>query len=252
MYHRNIKNTLVVMGNKLKEFNAMKKLLYVLIASVVAACFMGETVLAAGKSAKKVKKQAPVEQTEQAEEAEPEKAVTTKTGIQLPFVVYQDGESRKNHFSPSGWMGDYSDLRIMSSCKDKPHSGTSCFKITYSAKMAQNAGWTGIYWQHPMSNWGDKKGGFNLTGAKKLAFWARGEKGGETITEFKMGGITGEFGDSDMAMMGPVTLTNEWQQYSIDLEGKDLSYVIGGFCFSASKDDNPEGFIVYLDDIAYE
>ena len=38
----------------------------------------------------------------------------------------------------------------------------------------------------------------------------------------------------------------------IDLEGKDLSHIIGGFCFAASKDDNPNGFVVYFDDIIYE
>ena len=67
-----------------------------------------------------------------------------------------------------------------------------------------------------------------------------------------MGGITGEYPDSDSAVVGPVELTNKWEQYSIDLAGKDLSYIIGGFCFAASKDDNSQGFVIYLDDIKYE
>jgi len=40
---------------------------------------------------------------------------------------------------------------------------------------------------------------------KKLSFWARGDKGGEKIAEFKVGGITGEHGDSDSASIGPVS-----------------------------------------------
>ena len=169
-----------------------------------------------------------------------------------PFYVYDDFMSQKNHFAPSGWMGDYGDLNLNQSCSESPKSGKACIKISYSAKMAQNAGWTGIFWQQPANNWGDKKGGFDLSGAKKLTFWAKGEKGGEKIAEFKMGGITGEYPDSDSSVIGPIELTNKWQQFSIDLDGKDLSYIIGGFCFAASKDDNSNGFVIYLDDIIYE
>ena len=43
-------------------------------------------------------------------------------------------------------------------------------------------GWGGVVWQNPANNWGDKPGGWNLTGAKKLSFWARGDKGGEKVT----------------------------------------------------------------------
>lgn len=169
-----------------------------------------------------------------------------------PFYVYKDQGARENHYIASGWMGDYGDLKINTGCTTKVHSGTTSFQVKYNAKMAQNAGWCGIYWQSPPNNWGDKKGGYNLTGAKKLTFWACGEKGGEIISEFKMGGISGEYPDSDSASIGPIELSKKWQQYTIDLTGRDLTNIIGGFCFSASRDDNPEGFTIYLDDIVYE
>ncbi|AKL97998.1 hypothetical protein [Endomicrobium proavitum] len=169
-----------------------------------------------------------------------------------PFAVYVENASKANHFAPSGWMGDYGDLKISQASTDKPRSGNTAFKITYTAKMAQGAGWSGIYWQQPANNWGEKKGGYNLTGATKLTFWARGEQGGEKIAEFKVGGITGEFPDSDSQSIGPVVLTKEWQKFTIDLKGKDLTHIIGGFCFAASKDDNPNGFVIYIDDIIYE
>jgi hypothetical protein len=169
-----------------------------------------------------------------------------------PFAVYVENASKDNHFAPSGWMGDYGDIKLNLACTEMPRSGNTCIKITYSAKMSQGAGWMGIFWQQPANNWGDKKGGYNLTGAKKLTFWARGANGGEKIAEFKVGGITGEYPDSDSQSMGPVELTKEWKQYTLDLEGKDLSYIIGGFCFAASKDDNPNGFIMYIDDVIYE
>ena len=67
-----------------------------------------------------------------------------------------------------------------------------------------------------------------------------------------MGGITGEYPDSDSAGIGPVVLTTEWQQFTIDLQGKDLSSIIGGFCWASNIDVNPDGMVFYLDDIQYE
>ena len=72
------------------------------------------------------------------------------------------------------------------------------------------------------------------------------------MEEFKLGGITGEFGDSDVAGIGPVTLTKDWQQHTIDLAGKDLTSISGGFCWATNLDVNPEGATFYLDDIKYE
>ncbi|MCX5782627.1 MAG: hypothetical protein NT145_08025 [Elusimicrobia bacterium] len=173
-------------------------------------------------------------------------------GSFVPFIIYSDNGMKGNHYYPTGWMGDFGDLKFNPANNSKVHSGTTAIKITYVPKMSQNAGWVGIYWQYPPNNWGDKKGGYNLAGAKKLSFWACGEKGGEVISEFKVGGISGEFPDSDNSSIGPIELSKKWQNYTIDLQGRDLTNVIGGFCFSASKDDNPEGFNIYLDDLIFE
>jgi len=121
-----------------------------------------------------------------------------------PFAVYVENASNDNHFAPSGWMGDYGDIKLNLACTEMPRSGKTCIKITYNAMASQGAGWMGIFWQQPANNWGDKKGGYNLTGAQKLTFWARGAVGGEKIAEFKVGGITGEYPDSDSQSMGPV------------------------------------------------
>ena len=167
------------------------------------------------------------------------------------FNVYQDKNSPDNHFIASGWMGDYKDVSFNDGWMDNPHSGSTCIKITYSNKASSGARWAGIYWQEPANNWGNNKGGFNLTGYKKLTLWARADKGGERIEEFKAGGISGEFSDSDIAGIGPVVLEKEWRMFEINLEGKDLSRIIGGFCWSTNLDVNPEGATFYLDDIRY-
>lgn len=185
-------------------------------------------------------------------EADPAMKETKKQAEKMPFYVYGDRRTIGNHFIPSGWMGDYGDLKLDTGWKETPYMGDSCVKIIYSGKGAQGARWAGIYWQNPANNWGTIDGGFDLSSASKVTFWARGEKGGERIEEFKTGGIMGEFSDTDIASIGPIILTKDWQQYTIDLKGKDISYISGGFCWATNVDVNPEGATFYLDEIKYE
>jgi len=88
--------------------------------------------------------------------------------------------------------------------------------------------------------------------SKKLTFWARGEAGGEQIQEVTIGGITGNYPDTDIAVIGPLILSTEWKQYTLDLTGKDLSYISGGFSWTTSEDVNSSQCIFYLDEIKYE
>jgi len=174
------------------------------------------------------------------------------TGEFKKFYIYADQGYFKNHYIPAGWMGDYGDLKYNDSYPDKPYSRKSSIKIVYTAQKKQGAGWSGIYWQDPANNWGNLKGGYDLTGAKKLTFYARGDKGGEVITEFKVGGINGEHSDTASASIGPIELGADWKQYTIDLKDEDLSLIIGGFAFVISSMENPDGATFYLDDIAFE
>ncbi|MFA5095975.1 MAG: hypothetical protein WC478_01400 [Candidatus Omnitrophota bacterium] len=185
-------------------------------------------------------------------EADPALKPETKKQEAMPFYIYSDRSSAKNHFIPSGWMGDYGDIKYDGSSKEDPYLGDTCVRIIYNGQKAQGSGWAGIFWQNPANNWGTIDAGFDLSKGTKLTFWARGAKGGERIEEFKVGGIMGEFSDSDSAVIGPVVLEKEWKQYTIDLKGKDMSYIIGGFCWSANVDNNPEGATFYLDEIKYE
>jgi hypothetical protein len=153
-------------------------------------------------------------------------------------------------FYPSFWMGDYNSIAFDPNYAGNPYSGPTCTRIIYSA---QGSGWAGIYWVYPDDNHGNMQDGQDLTGATKLTFWARGQSGGERV-EFKVGGIDGEYPDSIQPAVttGILILSNEWQQYEIDLSYQDLRHVIGGFFWGASKSDNPYGCTIYLDDIRYE
>jgi outer membrane protein OmpA-like peptidoglycan-associated protein len=174
--------------------------------------------------------------------------VTTET---RPFAVYSGRTPKTNHYVASGYMGD-NDLHLSGAYLPAHEGSGSVLRVVYQPKGPK--GWSGIYWQNPANNWADRTGkaGWDLSGARRLTFWARGEQGGEKIHEIKVGGITGKYPDSDVATMGPIKLDSVWRQYTVDLNGKDLRHIIGGFCFSMTKYDNMTPVTFYLDDIAFE
>ncbi|MDD4910606.1 MAG: hypothetical protein PHR44_08040 [Candidatus Omnitrophica bacterium] len=186
--------------------------------------------------------------------ADPNIKPQTRNKEVMPFYVYTDKSSLNNHFVPSGYMGDYSseDVMLVNDSRENPYLGDTCIKVVYSNKATKGQRWVGVYWLNPANNWGTIDAGFDLSNATKLTFWARGEKGTERIEEFKVGGVSNEYSDSDVAGIGPVMLSTEWKQYTIDLKGKDLSYILGGFVWSTNLDVNPEGATFYLDEIKYE
>lgn len=112
-------------------------------------------------------------------------------------------------------------------------------------------------------------GGDDLTDAIALKFWARGEKGGERVS-FSMGGVGWfngapvegvDFPDSTDKIFHPaVTLTTDWTEYTINLAGRDLSRIAGGFRWETSalvdpelgQPDNDHAVIFYVDSIYYE
>lgn len=170
------------------------------------------------------------------------------------FFVFTERGSRENHYIASGWMGDFGDIKFNGGFKANAAKGETSMQIKYTAERKQGAGWSGIYWQMPANNWGDKRGGYDLGNYHKLTFMARGEKGGEYIDKFMVGGITGqtEEGDSDEASTDATELSKDWKKYEIDLTGRDLSHMIGGFGFAINAEMNPTGATFYLDEVVFE
>ena len=56
------------------------------------------------------------------------------------FNIYTDKSSPGNHYIPSGWMGDFSDIKINDRCMDDAHSATTCVKVEYLPRRSQGAG----------------------------------------------------------------------------------------------------------------
>lgn len=166
----------------------------------------------------------------------------------LPCVVYGNADDKdKRLWAPSGWMGDVDFIEFDDSCKDNPHSGSTCIKVTFK----DPTGWGGIVWQNPAENWGNDPGGVDLTGAKQFVVWARGEHGGEAIS-LKVGGLGRDKPYFDTVSIGRenIHLGKDWKRYTLQLGGKNLQRIISGFVF-AVQGKGPET-IVYLDDIRYE
>ena len=160
-------------------------------------------------------------------------------------------------FQATGWMGDgeYGRKFLQFSGADTtfPRSKRTSMKISYAFGDTR---WAGIYWQNTADNWGEKPGNnYARAGISKLTFWARGTSGSE-IVEFKVGGISRgskKYRDSLEVSTGRIELGTEWKKYTIDLKGRDLSSVIGGFCWVASADYNPTRQIIFfLDEILLE
>lgn len=183
------------------------------------------------------------------------------------FPIYTDAAAQDNHYFPSGWMGDTGDIRLDECWRTITHTGSTAIRVEYTAngigpqegcEGSPSCNWAGVYWQHPAENWGDRPGGYDLTGARALTFWARGENGGERVS-FLIGGVgcgSGDYPDSLCPLRvfdpAPTVLTDTWQVYTVPLSADlDLSGLVGGFLWTVSKADNPGGATFYLDDIQY-
>jgi hypothetical protein len=168
---------------------------------------------------------------------------------ELPFYVFDDDFPGRNlPYVASGWMGDNTYAMAMDTlCTDKPYRGKTCIKFAYSTTQ----GWGGIAWQDPPNDWGKQPGGYDFTGARRLKFMARGENGGERI-DFGYGIIDKKepFYDSARDSMKGVVLTQEWQEYSFDLTGKDLRSIKTPFYFFFGAEGKK--IVFYLDDIVFE
>jgi len=188
------------------------------------------------------------------------------------FIVYTDRNEPGNHFVTYAKMGN--GVAIIPSSKEEPRSGTTCIENRFSG-----TGWGGWYFMNgilqgeevqPKANWGQhENAGIDLTGARRLSFWARGKNGGERVEFFAFGVGRDPFSGAPLApfpdsspkvtlcglLASPcyVTLSREWRRYEIDLTGLDLGYVLGGFGWITNDvNNNGREIVFYLDDIKFD
>ncbi len=168
----------------------------------------------------------------------------------LPLIVYGEATDAAT-FVPSGWMGDAKSIKLDPLSKANPTSGTTSLRCEFTA----NSGWGGVAWQHPAQDWGDQRGGFDLTGATRLVFHARGDVGGEEVT-FGLGLIGKEkkYFDTAKRSLGKIKLTRDWQRFEVKLhnvtDSENLTRIKTGFVWTVASPGHPVVF--YLDDIQWE
>ncbi len=156
-----------------------------------------------------------------------------------------DDESGKLPYLPTGWMGNTKGLKLDAASTDRPHAGKTCVRIDFTP----NDGWGGIVWQSPANDWGDRPGGWDLTGAKTLSFHARGAVGGEVFSvEF---GLLKDkkYSDTGRGKLEKITLTPEWTRHEIKLDGQDLGRIKTGFAVIVAGQGKP--VTAYFDDIRF-
>lgn len=190
---------------------------------------------------------------------------------QSVIYVYNGPDDAGNHFPARGEL-DNTGGAVQVPPMDEVSLGAPCrrdFCLTATFDPRRNT-WGGWYFMNgtlgssdnqPKPNWGDiPNAGFDLSGATELRFKARGDKGGERIEFFAFGvghDNTNRFPYRDSSAkvsLGAVTLGTTWQEYSLPVAGRDLSYVLGAFGWVADAALQPDRSSLtkfYLDDIRY-
>ncbi|MBT8135805.1 MAG: hypothetical protein KJO54_02195 [Gammaproteobacteria bacterium] len=171
--------------------------------------------------------------------------VKGKVRTRFPVYVYHDSLEGMP-WVPSGWMGATDALTMDGDHTDNCHDGSACIRIHFDGP----AGWAGIAWQHPPNNWGDMEGGFDLSGAKYLELWARGEYGAEKMN-IGVGLVEKDkpYPDSGKKSVDGIVLGSEWKRYRIKVSRLDMSSIKTGFVIVFSGARRP--FTIYLDSIRF-
>jgi hypothetical protein len=175
---------------------------------------------------------------------DPKKAPRGKK-TSLPFHFIREGLTQMP-WAPSGKMNQPENLVAEITTRIARTPGGTSMAMAFNS----NAGWGGVAFQDPPNDWGTAEGGYDLTGAKRVSFWARGEKGGEKV-KFEFGILRrgAAYFDTATGEM-QATLSADWKEYSLDLAGKDLRRIKTGFVWTAASEGAPIRF--YVADARYE
>ncbi len=183
--------------------------------------------------------------------------------------VYSDFSAMNNNFTQKAKIGSgtASFVYDMDENASGAYRGRSAILCRVNINSLNWGGWMFLNGYLPKGetvpriNFGQvPNDGLDLTGATKLTFMAKGDKGGETVEFFTAGlGYDGEYGnriapypDSSKKHKLFVKLTRDWKKYTINLDGANLSNVGCGFGLVVSGVDRQGETMFYLDEIRFE
>lgn len=173
--------------------------------------------------------------------------------------VYKDANAAENHgvwgnIMPARAAETNSVLFKTSIAPGYGGEGTAA-RVTFDLNQPPN--WVGLVVPVQQDYWGEwEADGLDLSKAKKLVFFAKGEKGNEQIQVKAAIATDKQYGDSALIpVTSPwLTLEKDWKRYEIPIaDASQLKRVITPFALIANKSYNPEGRITfYVDEIYYE
>ena len=178
----------------------------------------------------------------------------------FPFYIHKDKDHPDNHYSLSVWWDDFgwveelqgNCVEVTWDCPDTPDGSANSLKFEYSTG---GVGWGGIGWVEPHDNDGKNypNGGYDLTGATKLTFWAKCDKedpedNHEISVQVGIIFTDGTHPDSSISKLENIKLQTTWTLYEVDLTGKDLSEIQFGFLIWAWTPP----YTFYIDEIKFE
>ncbi|MDB5272254.1 MAG: glycosyl hydrolase family 2, barrel domain [Chitinophagaceae bacterium] len=163
----------------------------------------------------------------------------------LPFYIYKDGKDLP--YIPSAYMGDFQYMRVDAENKNFVKEGTASLRISYG----NGGGWFGLGFVDPVNDWGDRAGGFDLTGAKKFTFWAKASSAdAEATIGYGMIDKNKEFFDTDKQSK-KILLTTEWKKYEINIpKSAGLRCIKSGLVIYSNAVGSP--FSIYIDEVRFE
>jgi hypothetical protein len=195
------------------------------------------------------------------------------------FWVYRNGPTQpRMPFVPYGWMSDVTNdlpriIRVNLEYDNQPNIALRatgrqererCIEIELNWETATWAGVAFISGPDKPPWWGESNRGkyFNLGSLpkKKLSFYARGERGGETI-KVQIGVLSGQpFGDSlsKPFVTEEIKLTPQWTRQEVDfatIPNPELAKICNGFAVVADQGSQPGPGTktqFYIDDIYLE
>jgi hypothetical protein len=171
-----------------------------------------------------------------------------------PWYVYRDGDAADNHghWTNAVPAGAWAMLRLDLVDQTAPAGGTTAIRLD----VTLTGPWCGLIVLSAPDYWGDRPGeGFDLSDFTTVAFRARGLQGGEQVRI--KAAVAGDqpFGDAALLPVdsGWIELTAQWQDYRVDVDGRDLSRVVTPFMVIANDKHTPtRRMTIFLDDIRYE
>jgi exo-beta-1,3-glucanase (GH17 family) len=148
-------------------------------------------------------------------------------------------------FIPSGWMPDGRGIAQNTAVKESPHSAPDHLRL--HCRLSEKP-FVGVYFLHE-GQW-EPEHVFNLQeklGVRpgdgvKCRLWARSDD--QAQVQFKVGGVVkGKVTDSIRIPVSTpfIRLSRTWTLYELNLDGKDVSSIVGAFMWVADRVHNSDG-----------